>query len=175
MKKYSGPLIIIVLVASITFFAYKYKNNPEKVVQPVVVKEKAKEGTGIIETNTINKLQTKSEELVITSPSTTKISTQPKPDVLTKTYETEVSYEVPENSESLKVRFTLKDDIITDVSADFSMSDGKSRRYQQNFKDSFEPLVIGQSIKNLSLSRVGGASLTTEAFNQAIQNIKNKL
>lgn len=43
--------------------------------------------------------------------------------------------------------------------------------FQERFDGAYHEAVIGQDIKTVSLSRVGGASLTSGAFNEAIQNI----
>ena len=88
-------------------------------------------------------------------------------------YTTDVSYQVPSGQfEPVKVTITLDNDIITDVELKFEGIVGTSRLNQAKFVGAYEPLVIGKDIDSLNLSRVGGASLTTGAFNNALQKIK---
>ena len=50
--------------------------------------------------------------------------------------------------------------------------DHESQMYVSSFDDYISGKVVGKNISTLtSLSRVGGASLTTEGFDQAIQTI----
>ncbi len=89
------------------------------------------------------------------------------------TYTTDVTYQVPSGQfEPVKVTMTLDNDIITDVELEFEGIVGTSRLNQAKFVNAYEPLVIGKDIDSLNLSRVGGASLTTKAFNSALVNIK---
>jgi len=89
------------------------------------------------------------------------------------TYTTEVTYQVPSGQfEPMKVTMTLDNDIVTDVEFEFEGIVGTSRLNQAKFVNAYEPLVIGKDIDSLNLSRVGGASLTTKAFNNALVNIK---
>jgi hypothetical protein len=92
-----------------------------------------------------------------------------------KKYSAMVTYDPEGRSESINVSLTLNNTTITEISSQHSMNDGKSRRYQMNFESAIGPLVIGKDINTLNLSRVAGASFTTDAFMQAIQNIKSKI
>ncbi len=95
---------------------------------------------------------------------------------LDKTFTSTVSYNVPENGvQSLSITVTLNENIITNISILQSKGAGKSRNYQNNFEASYKSLVLGKDIKSVSLSRVGGASSTTNAFNQAIKSINSQL
>ena len=94
----------------------------------------------------------------------------------TKTLETAVTYSVPENhTETLKVIVALKDGVITDISFSENPSNKESREYYTNFSKNFSRgQFIGKTLENVSLSRVGGASLTTRAFNAGIADIKKQ-
>jgi hypothetical protein len=97
-------------------------------------------------------------------------------ELLDKTFTSTVSYNVPENGvQSMSVTVTLNENVITNISILQSKGAGKSRNYQNNFEASYKSLVLGKDIKSVSLSRVGGASSTTNAFNQAIKSINNQL
>lgn len=129
---------------------------------------------------TIKRLQTMPKSIVET--------VAPKPEILTpvpspipskiisnkKTYSTSVSYEVPNGTQSMSVTLILENGIIISANTTHSMT-GKSASYQKNFQSSYQNQVIGKNINNINLSRVGGASITTNAFNQAIYSIRQSL
>lgn len=83
------------------------------------------------------------------------------------------SYRTPEGREEITVTTTLSNGVITAVSIQNSGYDRESREYQQAFAASYESYVVGKSIDSLQLSRIAGASLTTDGFNSAIETIKN--
>lgn len=86
-----------------------------------------------------------------------------------------IGYDPEGRSETVTVNVTLNDGIVTKLESQHSMNDGKSRRYQLNFEAEIQPLVVGKDIKTLQLSRVAGASITTDAFMQAIEVIRGKI
>lgn len=86
-----------------------------------------------------------------------------------------VNYNPEGRSESIAVSVELNGSVITQISSTHSMNDGKSRMYQRAFEAEIQPLVVGKDIKTLNLSRVAGASLTTDAFMQAVEGIKSKM
>lgn len=43
-----------------------------------------------------------------------------------------------------------------------------------NFDEAYEPEVLGRKLDDITLSRTGGASLTTIAFNEALEEIKEE-
>ncbi len=90
------------------------------------------------------------------------------------TYNANASYLTPRRTEqSIAVALTVANGVITGSNIIY---DGKpegetSNDYQANFDKAYEAVVIGQPVAGLSLSRIGGASLTTEAFNEAVAQI----
>jgi len=86
-----------------------------------------------------------------------------------------VDYFPEGRSESITVSLTLSNFIISGMAVNNSMNDGKSRQYQLAFESEIQPLVVGKDIKTLNLSRVAGASFTTDAFMQAIEKIKSQI
>jgi hypothetical protein len=99
----------------------------------------------------------------------------PTPTQSILSYSSSVSYRVPGNQQSLSLNLTVNNNIITAVSVNLSKTGGESAGYQSRFESSYKNLVLGKNIKSVSLSRVGGASLTTNAFMQALNSIKNRL
>ena len=93
-----------------------------------------------------------------------------------KTYSTTVNYKVPEGgSQSMGLTVTVNGAVISSISISQSKSGENSKKWQNNFENNYKPLVLGKNIKSVNLSRVGGASITTNAFNQAIKSIANQL
>lgn len=88
------------------------------------------------------------------------------------TYETTMTYLTPIRSEYLlDVSLTIKDDIISDANVAYSQGAEKDPNAAK-FEAAYKAQVIGKDIDSLDLSRVGGASLTTGAFNNALVAIK---
>ena len=88
------------------------------------------------------------------------------------TYTTDVTYQTPKRDEyGVNVSLTLVKDIVTDAKVTYSQgaeNDPNAARFEAAYKGE----VIGKDIDALNLSRVGGASLTTAAFNNALVKIK---
>lgn len=104
-----------------------------------------------------------------TSTSTTSGSGSYKDGTYTKT----VSYYVPHGgSNSIKVTLVVSGGNITSVTTNDSYTDGESGIYISSFESSVNSDASGQSLASYSPSRIGGASLTTEAFAEAISGIR---
>lgn len=89
-------------------------------------------------------------------------------------YETEVVYSVPDGFNRLKLSVKLENGKVVDVNVTQSDIDGESRGYDRKFQSSYKSFVIGQDIDNLKLDIVSGASLTTGAFNNALEKIRQQ-
>lgn len=88
------------------------------------------------------------------------------------TYRSQVTYFTPNRDEYLlDVSLTLKDDVVTAANVTYSQGAEKDPNAQR-FEKAYRTEVIGKEIESLNLSRVGGASLTTGAFNEALAEIK---
>ena len=87
------------------------------------------------------------------------------------TYNAIRSYRTPDGNYSMDVSLTVSNDTVTAVDISFS---GKAARdsYTKRFLKSYEGGVVGKDLENVDLARVGGASLTTNAFNVAIDSIR---
>lgn len=94
-----------------------------------------------------------------------------------KTVSTTVSFGVPKgHTDSLSVTATVKDGVVTNLSFDQQSSNHESEEYYQRFESRFSTAsVVGKKIGSVSLSRVGGATLTTNAFNQALSNLASQI
>jgi len=78
-------------------------------------------------------------------------------------------------SESITVSLIISNSTISEMTVKNSMNDGKSRQYQLAFESEIQSLVVGKDVKSLNLSRVAGASITTDAFMQAVDKIKSQI
>jgi len=74
----------------------------------------------------------------------------------------------------MQISLEIEDDIITDATILYDNAAASSKSHV-NFDAVYEDFVIGSNIKTLSLSRVGGASLTSESYNDAIEIIREQI
>jgi major membrane immunogen (membrane-anchored lipoprotein) len=91
------------------------------------------------------------------------------------TYTNTVNYNVPHGaSNSIAVTLVVSGGNISSVKTNNNYSDGQSSYYISSFESSVSSDASGQSLANYSPSQVGGASLTTYAFSNAIDNIRSQ-
>ena len=84
---------------------------------------------------------------------------------ITKT--TNTSYTVPGGSAAVGFSVTARDGIIVSASST-TQAGGTSRSYQEVFASGLTQAVVGKKTAGLSLSAIGGASLTTSAFTRFV-------
>ncbi len=86
------------------------------------------------------------------------------------TYTASATYMTPKRTEhTVAISLTLVNDIITESTIQFDdkAAGETSNDNQARFADAYTTLVVGQSLDTVSLARVGGASLTSTAWNEA--------
>jgi uncharacterized protein with FMN-binding domain len=88
------------------------------------------------------------------------------------TYSAEGDYVSPAGPSKVAVEITLADDVVTAVTVTPLSTDSTAEGFQTQFADGIAAVVEGQDIDALSVSRVGGSSLTSGGFNDAIEKIK---
>ena len=88
------------------------------------------------------------------------------------TYEATGSYSTPGGRESIDLTVTLADGVITNTTVSGSGLTSDSREHQAEFASGYKSLVVGKNIDEVSLSRVAGSSLTSNGFNDALEQIK---
>lgn len=88
------------------------------------------------------------------------------------TYSGSGTYMTPEGSETISVKLTVANDVVTSVTASVNANSGDSRRYIQSFMSGYKQQVVGKSLSSLNLGRVSGSSLTPEGFNNALDSIR---
>ena len=89
------------------------------------------------------------------------------------TYSTQSSYRTPGGTYQISVNLTIANDKITDSTVSFD-SKGARDGYSKRFSNSYQSVIVGQDLGSASLTRAGGASLTTRAFNNAIISIRRQ-
>jgi hypothetical protein len=97
----------------------------------------------------------------------------PEPTAVTAaTFTEKVSYLTPARTEhKMDITLTVDAGVVTDASIVYDEGEGFSNQHQERFDAAYKAEVIGKTLSEISLSRVGGASLTTTAFNDAVAKI----
>lgn len=90
------------------------------------------------------------------------------------TYTAIGSYQSPGGQEEIELRVTLTGGEITQTNATTKAASGTSRQYQREFINNYKDLVVGKSIDSVELDRVAGSSLTSNGFNEALDEIKRE-
>jgi outer membrane biosynthesis protein TonB len=89
------------------------------------------------------------------------------------TYSARKSYRTPDGTYEMNVSVTVQNDKVTDSSLSFD-SRGAGSGYSKRFTSGYQSQVIGKDLGSINLSRVSGASLTTNAYNSALADIKSQ-
>jgi uncharacterized protein with FMN-binding domain len=89
------------------------------------------------------------------------------------TYEATGDYTSPAPGTSqVTVEVTIADDIVTAVEVTPLATDPTSKGFQTKFADGISAAIVGADIDTLTVSRIGGSSLTSSGFNDALEQIK---
>lgn len=132
----------------------------------------------IDQANTITDATTSSQ--VTTTPATsttpTTDTTTPAPTSTTTykdgAYSVTKQYSVPGGARNtLAVTLTIANDIITAVTSSNVVQERESQQYVDSFRRSINSAVVGTNLTDAYVGRVGGASLTSNAFNNAIDSV----
>jgi uncharacterized protein with FMN-binding domain len=106
--------------------------------------------------------------------STSTVAADPNATYKDGTYKATGDYVSPGGNQEITVSVTVKDGVITDTSAQNGASDTESKEHQEDFIDNYKSQVVGKKLSEVSLSRVSGSSLTSQGFNDAIQQIRDQ-
>lgn len=87
-------------------------------------------------------------------------------------YAAEGEYVSPAGPSFVEVELTLEDDVVTDVVVTPEATNGTSLQFQTQFADGIAAIAVGRDIDTLAVSRVGGSSLTSGGFADALATIK---
>lgn len=90
-------------------------------------------------------------------------------------YTASQSYSVPHGGvNTITVNLTVSNGKISAVKTDNTYTDRESQMWISDFESQLSSDASGQSLASYSPSRIGGASLTTYAFSEAIDTIRTK-
>ena len=111
------------------------------------------------------------------TPSQTETQTPPQNQIPARSFSSDVTYPTPEEGkETIHVTISLSGDTINDIT--FTADPAKKTESRENiasFQRAFSAMSFkGKKISDISLARVGGASLTTNAFMEALGKIKTQ-
>lgn len=90
------------------------------------------------------------------------------------TYEAEGNYVSPGGPRTIDLSITLEKGIITDSSFVGTATDPTSIRFQGEFGDGYQAMIIGKNIDEVALTKVAGSSLTPKGFTDALTKIKEE-
>ncbi len=112
------------------------------------------------------------------TPKTREESVQPTRDVAqTRDISVTTTYTNPAGED--QIRFTLMVDdagVITDVKTEILATHDVSKKRQMAFADGLPAVVNGKKLSQLTgIDRVGASSLTTQAFNTSLNQLKSQL
>jgi len=89
------------------------------------------------------------------------------------TYEEIGAYQSPAGAETLGVKVTIKDDVVTSLVVTNRATHEVSLKLQNMFIQGINTLVLGKRLEDLDdFTVVNGSSLTPKGFNSAIKSIK---
>jgi uncharacterized protein with FMN-binding domain len=90
------------------------------------------------------------------------------------TYSADATYQSPSGTHTISVELTIADDTVTAVEVSGDATEGEAGTHQQRFIAAISDEVVGQDISTLSVSRVAGASLTSDGFTAALDEIRSQ-
>lgn len=90
------------------------------------------------------------------------------------TYDATGSYQTPGGTESIEVKISLADGVITNASITEQGKTGEAQEFQSRFASGYKSQVVGKKISDVELTRVAGSSLTPIGFNNALDEIEKQ-
>lgn len=88
------------------------------------------------------------------------------------TYDASANFQTPDGIDGITVKVTIANNVITSVSADTTASSRESQQYDDAFLSSYKSEVVGKNVNEVHLNRTAGASLTSDGFNKALDEIR---
>ena len=89
----------------------------------------------------------------------------------------EARYKTPVGSDPVSFSLSVgKDGVVTKAETGILGKNSTSIQKQQSFATALPTVVVGKKLSDLSdIDRIGGASLTTNAFNVSLEKLKSQL
>ncbi len=184
-------LIIVGIIAALGFGGFMFMQKPTEIdlaaVTPVARFEEATSTPINLQTKTADTTPVTPDTIPAKKPSTpttpvtpitpvtpTPVVTIPATAYKNGTYNVTTSYIAPGNNKhTVTATVVIKNDVVTEAKLSYGGDDNlTSKEYQGRFASKYQSQVIGTKIDAIALSRVGGASLTTGAYNKALAEVK---
>lgn len=90
-------------------------------------------------------------------------------------YSYEISFRQPDGIDYINLNFEVENGVVSSFEVEDVKVDRESRRYNRNFNDGVQDLVIGKKVEDINLPyKVSGASLTTRAVSEKLDEIKSQ-
>ena len=89
-------------------------------------------------------------------------------------YTSTQTYFIEGSNDTVEYKITINGDIITSATATLLSGDRQSNRYVSSFNSVLSSKVVNKKLSSVSNLYVSGASLTSDAFTDAINDIKSK-
>lgn len=160
------PYIIAIVVIIVAAAGFAFMQNKNTAPDITVVETSNTTGTDTDTEGT----ETAAADTTTTEP--TPVEAVAQSDYKDGTYRSQVTYFTPNRDEYLiDVSLTIKDDVVSAANVAYSQG-AEIDPNAQRFEGAYRTEVVGKEVDSLNLSRVGGASLTTGAFNKALAEIK---
>jgi uncharacterized protein with FMN-binding domain len=88
-------------------------------------------------------------------------------------YTAQGAYISPGGPESVTVTLTLEDNAVTALEVTGSGGSPNAKKFQGEFIENIDAVVIGRNIDDINVSKVAGSSLTSGGFNEALKQIRD--
>ena len=170
------PLVIIVIVGVIVAFSFfVFPNNQPPTDSPadpvtVPVREIESENNTPVAQEVEQQVDAVSVIDVVSPKNTTPVQTNTYSN---GTYVADAEYFTPARKKHIiSVTLSIRNDVVASVDVQYNGLEAITPNHQR-FDGAYEPLILGVEVDDLDLSRVGGASLTTTAFNESLTDIKS--
>lgn len=148
--KYMIPVVVVVVIAAAVFAFYTAQGG-KQVSAPTQTAQEAK--------------ATQTPEEVVTQKASVYKDGK---------YTVTGNYVSPGGPREIGVTITLKGDVITESVFEGRADDPTSQRFQGEFRDNYQPQVIGKNIDEVNLTKVAGSSLTPKGFDDALEKVKSE-
>ena len=103
---------------------------------------------------------------------TSTASTNPNATYKDGTYNANANFQTPDGIDGITVKVTIASNVITSVNADTTATSRESQQYDDAFLSSYKSEVVGKNVNDVQLNRTAGASLTSDGFNKALDEIR---
>lgn len=176
------PIIIAVVVIVVGIVAFTmFQSDPIGDTEPTnttetsrQIEEETDNENSDIEIETEIEASTNDQDVTVTSEIESAVPPiQSDTNFEDGSYTTQVSYFTPRRTEHIMdITLTIENDIVVDTEIVWDGDIEPKTPSHSGFDAAYESEVVGRSLSTVNLSRVGGASLTSEAFNEAVQAIE---